>query len=113
MEHEKIEMMMKCGCECDMDDYLQSMKYNFRELFLPDTEEDVIEQQWDEHRLTTVAMHQIGMIRRFGEDTNGVTHAARIINRILEENSIDLEEDDFVITKCSVPYSEIKEAFEI
>ncbi|KAJ3279222.1 hypothetical protein HK104_001649 [Borealophlyctis nickersoniae] len=49
MEHEKIEMMMKCGYE------------------------DVIEQQWDEHRLTTVAMYQIGKIRKFGEDTYGVT----------------------------------------
>ncbi|KAJ3280180.1 hypothetical protein HK104_000852 [Borealophlyctis nickersoniae] len=111
-EHARIRRIKDRG-DCDMDEYLQWMKYNFKELFLPDTEEDVMEEQWDEHRLTTVAMHQIGMIRAFGEDTHGVTHAARIINRILEENSIDLEEDDFEITKCSVPFSEIKEAFDI
>ncbi|KAJ3271742.1 hypothetical protein HK104_004629 [Borealophlyctis nickersoniae] len=112
VEHSKTEMMKIHG-ECDMDEYLQSMKYNFKKLFQPDTDEDVMEEQWDEHRLTTVAMHQIGMIRRFGEDTCGVTHAVRIINRILEENSIDLEEDNFEITKCSVSFSEIKEAFDI
>ena len=105
----EIEQQLK-RFDADMDDYLQVMKYYFIKLFVPDVDEDVMAEQWDKNRDATIAMNKFGKLRKYG--STYASDATIIINDLLKENDIDLYEDDYEIKSRSVPFSEIKKAFD-
>jgi len=107
--YEQILNRMK-RFDADMDDYLRSMKYHFRKLFVPDVEEETIAYQWNVNKAPTIALHNIGRLRK---DSNAwVSEATAVISEILEENNIDLYKDNYEVKVCSVPFAVIKQAFE-